>query len=477
MQPWILWNQSSREEQITCAFRRCGKIKLAAKPQHYEKIARGFEILHREADPDTDLVQPENTRQEVGSDRFHGGLLYKKSAQMHMGQFGAGLATAARRNGARIYENAAVNGLKRLSGARHLVSTARGAITASQVLIATGPSMRGPFFYFRRRVIPIGSFIIATEPLAAAQLDSIMPTRRTATTTLNIGNYFRIAPDDRLIFGGRARFALSSPTSDLKSGQILEATLHETFPQLGNVRIDYCWGGIIDLTADRLPRAGEHNGLFYAMGFSGHGAQMSVHMGQQMAAVMAGDPAANPLRNLTGPPYSAISAHPGSCPSSAPTTATKTRPAKPIPSVTKQTGLDPAGRGPYHLRRAGALQRSPQNPQRLIDLRPRRHQRRQESDHVPPHSAFDHQQPTGARLVDHPLRQRRVRFAVAAPSPSPASARRRELRRSPPESAAATAAAPASSTAAHRASLLQQPVRSNASNTPSAAAHASACPP
>ncbi len=290
-----------REEQITCAFRRGGKIKLAAKPQHYEKIARGFEILHREVDPDTNLVPPENTRQEVGSDRFHGGLLYKKSAQMHMGQFGVGLATAAKRNGAHIYESAAVTGLRRLSGVRHLVTTARGAITANQVLIATGPSMRGPFFWFRRRVIPIGSFIIATEPLSAALLDSIMPTRRTATTTLNIGNYFRIAPDDRLIFGGRARFALSSPTSDLKSGQILETTLRETFPQLGDVHIDYCWGGIIDLTVDRLPRAGEHNGLFYAMGFSGHGAQMSVHMGQQMAAVMAGDAAANPLRNLAWP--------------------------------------------------------------------------------------------------------------------------------------------------------------------------------
>lgn len=291
-----------QEEQITCSFRRGGKIKLAAKPAHYDKIARGFDLLHREADPDTDLVPPERTRTEIGSDRFYGGLLYRKSAQMHMGQFGAGLATAAKRNGARIFEKAAVTGLKRLSGARHEVATSRGPITAGQVLVATGPSMRGPFFFFRRRVIPIGSFIIATEPLSDSQLDSIMPTRRTATTTLNIGNYFRIAPDNRLIFGGRARFALSSPTSDLKSGRILEATLHRTFPQLGPVGIDYCWGGTIDLTADRLPHAGEHEGVFYAMGYSGHGAQMSVHMGQKMAAVMAGDADANPLRGLPWPP-------------------------------------------------------------------------------------------------------------------------------------------------------------------------------
>lgn len=290
-----------REQQIQCDFRRGGKIKLAAKPEHYEKIARGFEQLHREADPDTELVPPDRIREEVGSDAFHGGLLYRKSAQMHMGRFGAGLADAASRHGARIYENAPVTALKRLDGAKHRVATPRGAVMARQVLVATGPSRRGPFFWFRRRVIPIGSFIIATEPLSPAQIDSIMPTRRTATTTKNIGNYFRISPDNRLIWGGRARFALSSPTSDVKSGRVLEASLHRTFPQLGTPRIDYCWGGVIDLTADRLPRAGEHDGLFYAMGFSGHGAQMSVHMGQAMAAVLGGDASANPLRGLDWP--------------------------------------------------------------------------------------------------------------------------------------------------------------------------------
>ena len=96
-------------------------------------------------------------------------------------------------------------------------------MTAKQVLVATGPSRKGPFFYFRRRIVPVGSFIIATAPLSPAQVDSVMPTRRNATTSKNIGNYFRLTLDNRLIFGGRARFALSSPTSDLKSGRILEA--------------------------------------------------------------------------------------------------------------------------------------------------------------------------------------------------------------------------------------------------------------
>ena len=295
-----------REQQIACDFRRGGKIKLAAKPAHYETMARGFEMLNREFDPDTELVSPERIRNEVGSDQFHGGLVYRKSAQMHMGRFGAGLADAAVRHGARIFEHAPVTALKRRRGAAHQVTTPKGSLHAKQVLIATGASQKGPFFYFRRRMVPVGSFIIATEPLTPAQMDAIMPTRRNATTSLNIGNYFRISPDGRLIWGGRARFAASNAASDLKSGRVLDAGLRRTFPQLDGVGVDYCWGGTIDLTQDRLPRAGEHEGLFYAMGFSGHGVQMSVHMGQQMARVVSGDTAANPLRFM---PWKAISGH------------------------------------------------------------------------------------------------------------------------------------------------------------------------
>jgi glycine/D-amino acid oxidase-like deaminating enzyme len=169
------------------------------------------------------------------------------------------------------------------------------------VLIATGTSVRGPLAWFRRRIVPVGSFLIATEPLDRAVLDRIMPGRRTATTTRIIGNYFRIAPDDRLIFGGRARFAMSNPQSDVKSGRVLEQAMHAIFPELARTRIDYCWGGLVDMTADRFPRAGEQGGLFYSMGYSGHGVQMSVHMGRVMAAVMGGDAAANPWRSLDWP--------------------------------------------------------------------------------------------------------------------------------------------------------------------------------
>ncbi|MGE0724670.1 MAG: NAD(P)/FAD-dependent oxidoreductase [Alphaproteobacteria bacterium] len=289
------------EEGIACDFRRGGKIRLAAKPGHYDMLARSHELLMQGTDTDVALVPRAEIAGEVGSDAFHGGLVQRRSAELHVGRFAAGLADAAARAGARIFEGAEVTALKRRQGTAHTVVTGRGTVDAGQVLLATGTSTHGPFSWLRRRIIPIGSFVIATEPLDRATLDAVMPTRRTATTTRVIGHYFRTTPDQRLIFGGRARFAASNPKSDARSGRILEANLRTMFPQLADAVISHCWGGMIDMTKDRLPRAGMRNDVYYAMGYSGHGVQMSVHMGQAMAEVMGGNPDANPLRDLEWP--------------------------------------------------------------------------------------------------------------------------------------------------------------------------------
>ncbi|WP_395400861.1 NAD(P)/FAD-dependent oxidoreductase [Pseudoduganella sp. UC29_106] len=286
-------------EGIDCDFHRCGKLKLAAKPEHYDKLARACEYL-RKVEPDVKLVPREALASEIGSDQYYGGLLQPQGAQMHMGKFGVGLAEAASRAGALLFQDAAVNDIQRVNGGFR-VKSARGDITAGQIFLATGNSSLGPFGHFRRRLVSVGSFIIATEPLPREVLERITPTRRNYVTTKNIGNYFRITPDDRLLFGGRARFALSDPKSDAKSGKILQQTMAHVFPELANTRIDYCWGGLVDMTADRLPRAGQHEGMFYSLGYSGHGVQMSVHMGQKMADVMAGRAESNPWRDLDWP--------------------------------------------------------------------------------------------------------------------------------------------------------------------------------
>lgn len=289
------------EHAIDCDFRHAGKLKLAAKPKHFEGLAKTFDVLRREVDPDVELIEPSRIRDEIASDGFYGGLLQRNGVQMHMGKFGVGLAQAAVRAGARIYEQAAVTRLERIEGERHAITCTRGTLVADRVLVATGASQHGPFAWFRRRIAPVGSFIVVTEPLPDAQLNRLFPHRRAYVTSRQIGNYFRVTPDNRLLFGGRARFAMSSPRSDAKSGEILRAGMAGYFPELADVRLDYCWGGLVDITADRLPRAGQHDGLYYSMGYSGHGVQMSVHMGRVMADVLYGAAASNPWRELDWP--------------------------------------------------------------------------------------------------------------------------------------------------------------------------------
>lgn len=290
------------EEGIACDFRRVGRAKLAAKPEHFAKLAAAYEILSREVDPALELVPPERIGTEVGSAMFHGALVQKTSAQLHVGRFGRGMAERTAALGGAIWERAGVNDLAR-DAAGWKVTTPRGSLHARQVLVATGGSSPGrPFGWFRRRIVTVGSFAVATAPLAPALVSELLPTRRNYVTSRIIGNYFRLTVDDRLIFGGRAQFALSNPATDLKGAAILERTMTAMFPQLAGTPIEHRWGGAIDLTADRLPRAGEHDGLFYAMGYSGHGVQMATHLGQRMAQVMGGDSSANPFADLAWPP-------------------------------------------------------------------------------------------------------------------------------------------------------------------------------
>lgn len=301
-----------KQEQIDCDFLRHGKLKLASRPAHFDALIRSYERISREVDPDVELFNASEISRETSSNAFYGGLLQRRSAQMHVARFGTGLAQAAQRHGALLQTHTPVVKLERIGQTHtHRVYTERGTIQADQVLVATGTTRHGSystFGWWRRRIVPIGSFIIVTEPLSEQIANSLFAGRRTYTTTANLHHYFRLTPDNRLVFGGRARFAMSSPTSDEKSGRILHQSMVAVFPQLVNVRVDYCWGGLVDMTQDRLPHAGEKDGLYYSMGYSGHGVQMSTHMGQIMSRVMSGEVNANPWRNH---PWPAIPGHVG----------------------------------------------------------------------------------------------------------------------------------------------------------------------
>ena len=299
------------DEGIDCDFARTGKINLAAKPAHLDGMRKTQEVLAERMGVETQLVAKSELGSEIGSDYYHGAVIDPRGAGLHVGKFTRGLGEAAARVGAEIHEKAPVEQVRRLDGTKHELTTPRGSVRADQVLVATSGYTGRPFRWLQVRIVPVGSFIIVTEPLGKEVCDQLMPTRRMASDSKNLLYYFRITPDHRLLFGGRARFAMSSPESDEKSGRILQQAMTSVFPQLSQARIDYCWGGLVDMSMDRLVHAGERDGLFYSVGYSGHGVQMATYMGKQMAEYMNGVPDANPWRDIAfkripghvGPPW------------------------------------------------------------------------------------------------------------------------------------------------------------------------------
>ena len=299
------------EEGIDCDFARTGKLTLAAKPAHFEGLRKSQDLMAERLGRETHLVSRSQLHSEIGSDFYHGGLVDPKGAGLHVGKFVKGLAESAARLGVTIHEKAPVQEFRRLDGTRHELVTPRGVVRADRVLVATSGYTGRPFRWQQVRIAPVGSFIVVTEPLGKEVCDELMPTRRMASDTKNLLYYFRITPDHRLLFGGRARFAMSNPQSDEKSGRILREAMITVFPQLANAKVDYCWGGLVDMSLDRMVHAGQQDGLFYSMGYSGHGVQMATHMGKQMAEYMNGALDANPWRDLSfkripghfGPPW------------------------------------------------------------------------------------------------------------------------------------------------------------------------------
>lgn len=299
-----LIEQVVEEENIDCNFRRSGKLKLASKPGHVDGIKASCALIHAEADKDVVFLDRADLAGEIQSTAVYAGMLYPKSAMMHMARYMHGLATAVTRHGGDVVEHAPVTAMHR-KGDTWQVNTGRGALSARNVIVATG-AYSGQFApkalrYFSRRIIPVGSFIVVTRPLSEAEIAGSVPGNRTYVTSLNVGHYFRLSPDNRLIFGGRARFSSQiDPASDAKSAKILRNGLAQMFPALAGIEIDYCFGGLVDLTQDRLPRAGQVDGMYYAMGYSGHGAQMSNHMGVVLADMILGQ-GRNPLPDMSWP--------------------------------------------------------------------------------------------------------------------------------------------------------------------------------
>ncbi|MEA2612275.1 MAG: hypothetical protein QOI52_234 [Chloroflexota bacterium] len=280
-----LVKQLIADEAIDCDFREVGQLELAYAPSHVPELEHARDSLASVGVSST-IVPRERIREEIGSDAYYGALAVEGSGLLHPGRYFAGLAAAAARAGADLHEGVRAQSIRRQADGRFIVETSRGAILARDVFVATNGYTDGVVPSLRRRVIPIGSFIIASEPLPEALAHELSPKGRAFFDTKNFLYYWHVSADRRMVFGGRASFL---PTSIDKTAGILHRGLLEVHPQLADYRIEYAWGGNVGFTFDRMPHVGRtKDGVTYAMGCCGTGVALMTNLGTRVGQWLAG---------------------------------------------------------------------------------------------------------------------------------------------------------------------------------------------
>ena len=272
------------DEQIECEFRENGYLELAYGPSHVADLHEAIDSLAI-VGVEATFVPRERLREEIGSDAYFGGLVFPGSGLLHPGKYFAGLVAAADAAGADLHEGVRATKIRRQADGRLVVETTRGAVIAKDVVVGTNGYTDGVVPALRRRIIPIGSYIIATEPLPEDVARDLSPKGRAFFDTKNFLYYWHVSQDRRMIFGGRASFL---PTSVDRTAAILHKGLLEVHPQLAGYRIAYAWGGNVGFTFDRMPHVGRRDGVTYAMGCCGTGVALMTSLGTSVGKWIAG---------------------------------------------------------------------------------------------------------------------------------------------------------------------------------------------
>ncbi|GAC1435306.1 MAG: FAD-binding oxidoreductase [Terriglobales bacterium] len=296
--------QIVREESINCNFARCGHLEVACKQKHFDDYARQAEVIAREFNHELRVVARNELRTEIGSDIYYGGMVDETSAGVNPARYVAGLGEAAKRAGARVYEKTYVKKVER--SAKHgttgwELSTSRGTLRASNVMVATSGYTSKATPALQKKIIPIGSYIIVTEVLPEALARELSPRERMIYDSKNYLYYYRLTPDRRMLFGGRAAFFPETDRSIQQSAEILRRGMIEVYPQLKDASVEYVWGGTLDFTFDVMPHAGQIDGLYYAIGYAGHGVAMATYLGHKIAEFMLTGKDENPFAGIPFP--------------------------------------------------------------------------------------------------------------------------------------------------------------------------------
>lgn len=290
------------EEQIDCGWARRGHLALAYKPAHFEYFRSQQRWLQENLDYQaTVLVSRDELKDEIGSGSYYGGLINEASGGLDPARYVFGLAQAAARKGARLVENAGVTRIRREQGIYRL-TTPRGEMRAKEVLLATNgyttpdiaPQARGG-------IMPVGSYIIATEPLPTALQVELSPKGRMFYDSKNYLNYFRVSPDGRMVFGGRNNLSTSLGLEE--SARRLQRRMLAVYPQLAGVPLTHSWTGKLGVTYDLMPHIGREKGMWYAYGYGGHGVSIASYLGYEMGRLLTGQQGSSPFAEIPHPRF------------------------------------------------------------------------------------------------------------------------------------------------------------------------------
>ena len=277
---------------IDCEWRP-GYLSLAVNERKGRELAGWHAHMQRHYGYEVTPIAPHEMSHWIASPRFHSGLHDPRSGHLHPLKFCFGLARAADKLGVRIFENSAVTALA--ADATSRLRTSHGEVHARHVLLAGNVYLNGVAPLLAPRIMPVGTYIVASERLDPALARSLVPSGSAVCDTNFVLDYFRPTADDRMLYGGRVSYSTVTPAHLAAS---MQSRMGQTFPQLAGTKIEYAWGGFVDISMNRAPdfgRLADIGGgpraanVYSLQGFSGHGLALTGLAGKLVAEAIGGD--------------------------------------------------------------------------------------------------------------------------------------------------------------------------------------------